>query len=42
LLSHFGSLRRLREASIEELRRTAGVSESLATTIHDVLGAVSA
>jgi excinuclease ABC subunit C len=41
LLSHFGSLRRLREASIEELRRTAGVSESLATTIHDVLGAVS-
>ena len=42
LLSHFGSLRRLREASIEDLRRTAGVSESLATTIHDVLGAVSA
>ena len=42
LLSRFGSLRRLREASIEELRRTAGVSESLATTIHDVLGAVSA
>jgi excinuclease ABC subunit C len=42
LLSHFGSLRRLREASIEELRRTAGVSESLATTIHDVLGAMSA
>ncbi|MEK6568745.1 MAG: excinuclease ABC subunit UvrC [candidate division NC10 bacterium] len=42
LLSHFGSLRCLREASIEELRRTAGVSESLATTIHDVLGAVSA
>jgi excinuclease ABC subunit C len=42
LLSHFGSLRRLREAGIEELRRTAGVSESLATTIHDVLGAMSA
>lgn len=42
LLSHFGSLRRLREAGIEELRRTAGVSESLATTIHDLLGAVSA
>lgn len=41
LLSHFGSLRRLREASIEELRRAAGVPESLATTIHDVLGAMS-
>jgi excinuclease ABC subunit C len=42
LLSRFGSLRRMREASIEELRQAAGVSESLATTIHDVLGAVSA
>jgi excinuclease ABC subunit C len=42
LLTQFGSLRRLREASIEELRRTAGISESLATTIHDVVGAVSA
>ena len=36
-----GSLRRLREASIDELRRVAGISESLATTIHDVVGAVS-
>ncbi|MDE2485711.1 MAG: excinuclease ABC subunit C, partial [candidate division NC10 bacterium] len=42
LLTRFGSLRRLREASIEELRRVAGISESLATTIHDVVGAVSA
>ncbi len=42
LLTQFGSLRRLREASIEELRRAAGISESLATTIHDVVGAVSA
>src|SRR5574337_860369 len=42
LLTQFGSLRRLREASIDELRRTAGISESLATTIHDVVGAVSA
>ncbi len=42
LLTRFGSLRGLREASVEELRRTAGISESLATTIHDVLGAVSA
>ncbi len=42
LLTQFGSLRRLREASIEELRRTAGISESLATTIHDVVGVVSA
>jgi len=41
LLSRFGSVRRLREASIEELRGAAGISESLATTIHDVLGAVS-
>ncbi len=42
LLSRFGSVRRLREASIEELRGAAGISESLATTIHDVLGAISA
>ena len=42
LLTRFGSLRRLREASIDELRRAAGISESLATTIHDVVGAVSA
>jgi excinuclease ABC subunit C len=41
LLTRFGSVRRLREASIEELRGAAGISESLATTIHDVLGAVS-
>ena len=42
LLNRFRGVRGLREASIEELRRTAGISESLATTIHDVLGAVSA
>lgn len=42
LLTRFGSLRRLREASIDELRQAAGISESLATTIHDVVGAVSA
>ncbi len=42
LLNRFGSLRVLREASIEELRQAAGISESLATTIHDVLGAVGA
>ncbi len=42
LLTRFGSVRRLREASIEELRGAAGISESLATTIHDVLGAISA
>jgi excinuclease ABC subunit C len=40
LLTRFGSLSRLREASIDDLRRTAGISESLATTIHDVLGAI--
>ena len=42
LLTRFGSLRRLREASIDELRQAAGISESLATAIHDVVGAVSA
>ncbi|MDE2321599.1 MAG: excinuclease ABC subunit UvrC [candidate division NC10 bacterium] len=42
LLTRFGSLRRLREASIDELRQAAGISESLATTIHDVVGAVNA
>jgi excinuclease ABC subunit C len=40
LLRAFGSLSRLREASIEELRRAAGIPQSLATTIHDVLGAI--
>jgi excinuclease ABC subunit C len=40
LLTRFGSLSRLREASIDDLRRTAGISESLATAIHDVLGAI--
>ncbi len=42
LLTQFGTLRRLREASVEELRLAAGISESLATTIHDVVGAISA
>jgi len=42
LLTRFGSLRGLRSASIEEVRRAAGISESLAETIHDVLGAMSA
>ena len=42
LLNRFGSLGGLRGASIEELRRAAGISESLATAIHDVVGAVSA
>jgi excinuclease ABC subunit C len=42
LLNRFGSLGGLRDASIEELRRAAGISESLATAIHDVVGAVSA
>ncbi len=41
LLTRFGSLRGLRSASIEDLRRAAGISESLAETIHDVVGAVS-
>ena len=33
---------RPRAIGIDELRRAAGISESLATTIHDVVGAVSA
>jgi len=41
LLNRFGGVRGLRGASIEELRRTAGIPGSLATTIHDVLGAIS-
>jgi excinuclease ABC subunit C len=37
LLRHFGSLRRVREASIEELAEVDGISQGLACTIHDHL-----
>ncbi|HKL48507.1 MAG TPA: helix-hairpin-helix domain-containing protein, partial [Desulfuromonadales bacterium] len=35
LLRHFGSLKKLREASLDELERTPGVSASLARRIYD-------
>ena len=38
LLRRFGSLRNLRQASIEELRQVRGISEELAQTIHQRLG----
>jgi excinuclease ABC subunit C len=37
LLGHFGSLKRVREATIEELAAVPGISEGLARTIHDHL-----
>ena len=35
LLRHFGSLRRVREAKVEELRQVEGVGEAQARAIHD-------
>ncbi|MPZ86666.1 MAG: excinuclease ABC subunit UvrC [Nitriliruptorales bacterium] len=37
LLIHFGSLRKVRQASIDELTEVDGISQGLATTIHDHL-----
>jgi excinuclease ABC subunit C len=34
LLEHFGSLKRVREASVEQLSEVPGISEGLARTIH--------
>ncbi len=37
LLKHFGSLKKIREATSEELKQVPGLSESLAETIYQVL-----
>ncbi len=37
LLKHFGSLKKIREATLEELQQVPGVSESLAETIYSTL-----
>lgn len=37
LLRHFGSLKKLREASVEDIHRVSGISESLAESIHGFL-----
>jgi excinuclease ABC subunit C len=42
LLRHFGSLKRVREASIEELAQVEGVSVGLAERIHAALHAPQA
>ncbi len=40
LLRHFGSLRRVREASLEELKQVSGITPSLAETIHHHLASL--
>ena len=37
LLKHFGSLKKIRTATLEELKQLSGVSESLAETIYEAL-----
>jgi excinuclease ABC subunit C len=37
LLRHFGSLKRMRQASAEEIAAVAGIGESLADKIHSKL-----
>jgi excinuclease ABC subunit C len=37
LLGHFGSVKRLREASVEQIQEVAGIGSSLASTIHVTL-----
>ncbi|MBI5547840.1 MAG: excinuclease ABC subunit UvrC [Deltaproteobacteria bacterium] len=39
LLRHFGSLRRLRQASVEDIAQVEGIGEGLARQIHQVLQA---
>ncbi len=39
LINRFGSLKRLQEASIEELRRVGGIPSTLAQAVHDYLKA---
>ena len=42
LLKHFGSLKKLREASVEELTRVPGIGERTAVAIKDAVEAASA
>jgi excinuclease ABC subunit C len=35
LLMHFGTARAVRDASLEDLARTPGVSETVARTVYD-------
>lgn len=42
LLKHFGSLKRLREASVEELTQVPGIGERTAVAIKDAVAAASA
>lgn len=41
LLKHFGSLKKVRQASVEELQAVSGVGPKLAQTIYDTLSAES-
>ena len=41
LLKHFGSVKRIRQASVEEIAAVKGVGVSLAETIHDRLATSS-
>jgi excinuclease ABC subunit C len=40
LLERFGSVRRLRAASVDEITRLGGIPPQVAATIHDFLAAV--
>ncbi|MGH7361635.1 MAG: helix-hairpin-helix domain-containing protein [Candidatus Methylomirabilales bacterium] len=40
LLERFGSVRRLRAASVDEITRVGGIPPQVAATIHDFLAAV--
>jgi excinuclease ABC subunit C len=37
LLRHFGSVKRLKEASVEQIREVPGIGPALAATIHETL-----
>jgi excinuclease ABC subunit C len=39
LLRHFGSLKRIRQASVEELRAVPGIPDSVADAVHEALAA---
>jgi len=42
LLRHFGSVQRMRQATVEELAQVPGISAALATQIHAALSAPAA